>query len=915
MAELPLSDRVLALLQGPKAHPLTKSELARALEVPPDQRADLRAALIELTASGKIIEGRGRRFEARATAAAGQSLLIGTLLSRQNGGAMFRPDAADLDNGPVLAGLGATSDLRVPVAPEHMATALHGDRVTVKISPGKPPAWQQRADARNSGGNKGGRSPKGGKPANAADQGPFFEARVVTVLDRRHSRIPGTLFRSEKHAWVTPDDPLLPQVDIQPGDDMECQPGDKVVVGVDEWPTRGSRLKGRLLERLGRAGEKGVDVLGVIHKFRLSMEFPPAVLREAEGIPLEIPDEEIKRREDWRDRHIITIDPFDAKDFDDAIGVTELPGGGWELAVHIADVAHYVTPGSALDKEAKERGNSTYLVDRVLPMLPERLSNGLCSLRPDEDKLTRFAVLTYNAKGRRTSARFGSAVIRSRRRYTYEEAMASLKQPDLGDPDSLLLKTAWGLASRLRENRFKNGALDLEFPELKIILDETGVPLRLVHVHYDESHQLIEEFMLAANEAVAERLLQSGRPGIYRVHEEPDPSKLDDLRNVLAGYGIKAGDLGVKAELQRAIAAMVGRPEEPVMKLALLKSLKRAVYHPDSLGHYGLSFTHYTHFTSPIRRYADLIVHRCLWNLTLAPGAKGSMRTPDYAAMKDIAEHISITERTSADAEMESRRMKEMEYFAKLASDPNAEPFPCIISRVLPFGLFIETTNTQTRGAISKEDLGLPDPYFDGDSQTMRNRSPRIEFKPGDLIQAVPCGIDRERSTVNFRLVGVLENDGSPHTPRGGGGGNQGRNGGGGRGKGGKSSPAGKGERRGGEDRRGPFPDGDSRGARPPRKSAPKPGPTVHPGKELAEARAAKSHSKRPAKRGRNPEPPANDRPKPASTPPPPPQSRPRSRSQSAPPPSPASPTPPPSTKPLGRRSRRREHERRRGGE
>ena len=742
MSSDPLQAQVLALLAQTATPAQSKNEIARALGVAVDDRSRLRQSLKVLVEEGKIIEGDGRKFRLHATK--GQQVLSGTIFSKAGGGGSFRPEQGDQENAAVFAALGADPEARLPIPEEHLGTALNGDRVSVKVTASAPPAWWRSEKARLN-------QPK----AERAEQEVVLEARVVKIIERRNQHIPGTLFIRASHAWVIPDDVLLPNVDLQVSDETEAKAGDKVVVAIDEWPTRGSRMKGHLVKRLGRPGEKGVDVLGIIYKFRLPLEFPGAVLQEAASHPDEIPAAEIARREDCRSHHIITIDPFDAKDFDDAIGVTELKDGGFELHVHIADVAHYVRPGSALDKEARERGNSTYLVDRVLPMLPERLSNGLCSLRPNEDKLTRFAVLTFSAKGVRTGQRFGAGIIRSARRYSYEEAMASLKTPDPGDPDSDLLQRAWKLASMMRKRRYQNGALDLEFPEIKIILDEKGVPVRLATIQYDESHQLIEEFMLAANEAVAETLLQSGRPSIYRIHEEPDQAKLDELRQILAAAGIHVGDLGVRGELQKAIAAFAGRAEEPMLKLTLLKSLKRAVYSPDSLGHYGLHFKHYTHFTSPIRRYSDLIVHRLLWNLTHAPGSGGTMKTPDYAHMKETAEHISTTERVSADAEMESRRLKELEYFERLASMENPEPWPCMVSRVLPFGLFIETTNSQTRGAIRFPDLGLPDPFFDADSATLRNRTPEVAIRAGDFIEAIPTGIDRERGTVNFRLLRV----------------------------------------------------------------------------------------------------------------------------------------------------------------
>ena len=312
-----------------------------------------------------------------------------------------------------------------------------------------------------------------------------------------------------------------------------------------------------------------------------------------------------------RNQFIVTIDPDDARDFDDAIHVEKLANGGWQLGVHIADVAAYVEPGSALDREARRRGNSVYLPDRVIPMLPERLSNGVCSLKPEVDRLTHSVFIQFDKRGVAKSARFARSVIRSAHRLTYKEAYAILTSPPrdrLGER----LHLAWELAALLRRRRFEHGALDLDFPEVKVLIDTHGKPVRLERVENDESHQLIEEFMLAANEAVARELKKRTIPTIYRVHENPDPEKLAEYRELALSFGYKVGDLTHRAELQRLLAEIRGKPEEQALKVGLLKSLKRARYDPQPLGHYGLAKTNYLHFTSPIRRYADLVVHRAL---------------------------------------------------------------------------------------------------------------------------------------------------------------------------------------------------------------------------------------------------------------------------------------------------------------
>ncbi len=356
------------------------------------------------------------------------------------------------------------------------------------------------------------------------------------------------------------------------------------------------------------------------------LEFPAAVLAEANKIPETVDPARFGEREDLREKFIVTIDPDDARDFDDAINVEQLSGGEWELGVHIADVSAYVTPGSALDREALHRGNSVYLVDRVIPMLPERLSNGVCSLNPNVVRLTHSVFIRFARNGAPQRARFARTIIQSACRLTYKEAYALL-QKSPNDELSHRLHTAWNLASILRRRRFAHGSLDLDFPEVKVIVDQqTGRPLRLERIENDESHQLIEEFMLAANEAVAAELKNRLLPTIYRVHENPDPEKLAEYRQFVISYGFNAGDLTHRRELQRLLASFDGKPEEQALKIGLLKSLKRARYATQPLGHFGLAKNNYTHFTSPIRRYADLVVHRTLAERDGKRGARAERR-------------------------------------------------------------------------------------------------------------------------------------------------------------------------------------------------------------------------------------------------------------------------------------------------
>jgi ribonuclease R len=735
--------------------PATKSELARQLGVRADDRSAFRQALRTLEQSGELVCGKRSRYSRREPGQDGgkaaEQRITGKIFfppneTRRHG--FFRPDPESAAR-PELRGL--ERDIFVPG--RFAATAMQGDRVAVKLAKKPAPRWQRHVK---------GRSPRGQQDESA------IEAHVVEILERGFPRIVGTFRQHGRYAHLVPDHPSLPTTFNLMGPLLGAKNGDKVVGRLELWDSPLVPPIGVLLEVLGRPEDPGVDILSVIHRYGLPTHFPEAVLAEADAIPEMIDPEEIGRREDWRDREVFTIDPEDARDFDDAICVHEFEaaeGGGWELAVHIADVSHFVRTGSALDREAKKRGNSVYLADRVLPMLPEKLSNGVCSLKAGVDRLTHAVIMRFNADARQTSARFVPAVIRSRRRYSYEEAFARLNlthgEIDRLEPGEAALghhlKRAWELARRLRERRFRSGALELDFPEVRAVVDERGRAIGVKRSDYDESHQLIEEFMLAANEAVAYETKNALAPSLYRVHEDPDPDKLMEFGEQARGYGHAVGDVTLRPELQKLLAAIRGRSEEHSLKIALLKSLKRAAYSPEPMGHYGLAKLNYTHFTSPIRRYADLVVHRVLRWLVIGRNPVAPVEavdaTPAQGRLGEIAKHISETERIAADAEQETQRMKLLEYLLSLTTDDRARTFEGIVYDVRPIGAFVELTDLMIKGLIRKDDLptgqGL---RFDAARNRFAGFQGKTLLAVGQKVNVRVARVDRARGFIDFLL-------------------------------------------------------------------------------------------------------------------------------------------------------------------
>ena len=727
--EADLKPRILALLRRPKYHPLDKKELTRALGLRSDARSQVKTALRELERAGEIARIRKNRY--------------------------ILPEEADLVSGKLQihpAGYGFLTRESgeggdIFIAAENTGTAMNGDRVVARITRDADLSRVRRGISRS-------------------------EGRVIRILERAHDTIVGTLQQTRNFYYVVPDDPrLVHDVYVHPIPGLyergkpakekeqvsrkattviprRPEPGDKVVVRLDPWESRHVNPEGEIVELLGRASDPGVDMLSIIRKNNLPLEFPEAVLEEAEQMPESVDPARFQEREDLREKFIVTIDPDDARDFDDAIHVERLPGGEWELGVHIADVSAYVTPGSALDREALRRGNSVYLADRVIPMLPERLSNGICSLNPKVVRLTYSTFIRFAKNGAPRQARFARTMIRSAHRLTYKEAYAILQaapEDELGRH----LHTAWDLAAILRRRRFAQGALDLDFPEVKVMVDrKTGRPLRLEKIENDESHQLIEEFMLAANEAVASELKNRLIPTIYRVHEDPDPEKLAEFREFALSYGFQPGDLTHRSELQSLIAAFHGTPEEQALKIALLKSLRRARYAIQPLGHYGLAKTNYTHFTSPIRRYADLVVHRTLANRS---DKKGSSRTAGELAA--IADHISATERVAAEAELESAKIKKLEFLQQQLTAKDPQVFRAVVIEVRNYGLLIELPDVLLTGLIHVSTLQDDFYRFDAAQRRLIARRSKRVIAVGDVLRVVVARIDAFKQQADFAIA------------------------------------------------------------------------------------------------------------------------------------------------------------------
>ncbi len=758
------AEEVLLNFMGrPGYKPMRLEAIVTALGGGREDLMRLRKTMPRMLKTGAVITVKGHLLALPAARAAAPGtapsparkpeadLLEGTILFRPSGSARVVFDA--------IPGSPPRDQLHIDSDDTHVA--LHGDRVLVKLNANR-------------------------RDRNGDDWG---TGTVVRVVKRALTQLTGTLGNNRLQWFVVPDDPRVSREIIvrdpaRAGLVPAPKPGDKVVARLDAWERRNLSPTGTITEVLGVTHTPMAEYLAILRRYGLNPEFPPAVSAEANSFGKTVQKADCMGREDFRAIPTITIDPDDAKDFDDALSVQRMPNGNIRVGIHIADVSSYVKTGSPLDVEARQRGNSTYLVGTVIPMLPHALSSGLCSLVEAEDRLVKTVICEFTREARLVKTEFANSVIRSIKRLTYKQAYGFLQHltkdeiralpappphqtgspgrplAELTDTELDLIQgmidDLWSIGKVLRAERFRAGSLDLDMKEIKIYCDKDGWADRTEVVKHDESHQLIEEFMLLANESVATALDKGSVPHVCRVHDDPDPEKLGALREELAGNGFQVGDLTHRSEMVKLLASLKDREDGYTIRIQLLRSLKQACYRPSADGHFGLAKQHYSHFTSPIRRYADLLEHRIFDAYIQKHGVRSApkepLRSPGIGELTRSCEHISITERNSSEAERDSVKIKILELFEREVARADKRPFEATITEVKPHGLMIELNASQAYGLVHMSTL--TDDYYrlnDRGNMLVGSRTGR-KFMAGGVIQVTVDRVDRFKRQVDFRL-------------------------------------------------------------------------------------------------------------------------------------------------------------------
>lgn len=737
---LPRDSEVLAKLREKGSRVLSFGQLAKAFHVPEQEEDAFRERLEALERRGEIARVRGEKYSAIEFS----NLVAGRLTVRPEGYGFVL-----VEGGP---------DLFVPRSGMH--GAMDGDTVLAREERAHTPARRPRAGASVKAGSPG----RGGRERGA--QPDRISGSVVKVLDRARERVVGRFGTEDGRKVVLPYDPKLDAVvRIADGKTRGAREGEIVEARLTAFPDARRVAHGVVEERIGFLGEPGVDIEIVLRAHGLPPRFPEAVVAESEEFAEEVRTEDLLGRRDFRDHRIATIDGETAKDFDDAVEVERTPSG-FRLGVHIADVSNYVKEGTALDDEALSRGTSVYFPGRVLPMLPERLSNGLCSLNPRVDRLVLSAILEIDAKGRVIGSQFSKGVIRSAFRMTYTEVARLLEGrstpederrygPFLGD-----FRTMGELAALLRKRREARGSIDFDLPDADVVLDDAGLVVGIVPESRNVAHRLIEEFMLAANEAVAKHLLFAKQPAVYRVHDRPDPDRLVDLKEVLESFGYELkGDLAEvpPSAFQKILKAIEGKPEERLLSDLLLRAQRKAVYSEECRGHYALAAPYYAHFTSPIRRYPDLIVHRQLSRLLKygRPVPAGELELVNER-LAEVSKLSSERERRAEAAERESLLWKKIVFM----KDKVGREFDAFVTGVTPFGLFVMLKDFFVEGLLPIGTLSNDFFVYEEKQHRLRGRSSGTVYRLGDSVRVRLQEIDEVRRRLNFRIP-----EGAPAAP------------------------------------------------------------------------------------------------------------------------------------------------------